>query len=49
MSSFQEIIINFSSKESEVQQSGLEKVKKMMVDFDPSKEFFLISIFFAHE
>jgi len=44
MSSFQEIIISFSSKESEVQQSGLEKVKKMVVDFDPSKEFFLISI-----
>ena len=41
---FQEIVISFSSKESEVQQSGLEKVKKMVLEFDPSNEYFLISI-----
>ena len=42
--SFQELSESFSSKDMQVQQDGLEKVKKMVVEFNSSNEFFLISI-----
>ena len=41
---FQDFVESFSSKDLEVQQNGLEQVKKLVVDFDPSNEFFLINI-----
>jgi elongation factor 3 len=41
---FQDFVESLSSKDLEVQQNGLEQVKKLVVDFDPSNEFFLINI-----
>jgi len=42
--SFQELSENFSSKDVQVQQNGLEKVKKMVLEFNSSNEYFLIGI-----
>ena len=42
--SFQELSESFSSKDVQVQQNGLEKVKKMVLEFNSSTEYFLISI-----
>jgi len=42
--SFQELSESFSSKDVQVQQNGLEKVKKMVLEFNSSNEYFLISI-----
>ena len=42
--SFEELTKSFLSKDTEVQQNGLEKVKKMVVEFNSYNEFFLISI-----
>jgi elongation factor 3 len=42
--SFQELSESFSSKDVQVQQNGLEKVKKMVLEFNSSNEYFLIGI-----
>jgi elongation factor 3 len=42
--SFEELSESFLSKDIQVQQNGLEKVKKMVVEFNNSNEYFLISI-----
>lgn len=41
---FQDFVESLSSKDLQVQQNGLEQVKKLVVDFNPSNEFFLINI-----